>query len=46
MLAPWVTVWLGGEAEIEKSPPVAAVTTSVTVAVWTRLPLVPLMVKV
>src|SRR5581483_8994022 len=39
-----VTVWEPGAAEIEKSA--AGVTMSVTVALWTRLPLVPVSVSV
>ena len=41
-----VTVMLVGESEIEKSGVGAALTTSVTVVECTRLPLVPVMVRV
>jgi hypothetical protein len=46
VLEPCLTVWLEGEAEIEKSGGAEDVTTSVTVVLWTRLPLVPVIVKV
>jgi hypothetical protein len=42
---PW-SVTLPGEAESEKSPPVAVPTTSVTIVEWVRLPLVPVIVSV
>jgi hypothetical protein len=40
---PGFTVWEAGEAETEKSG--AAATTSVAVAEWVRLPLVPVIVS-
>ena len=43
---PCVTVWLEGNAEREKSPVEAALTTNVTCVVWLKLPLAPVMVNV
>ncbi len=43
-LEPCITVWLAGEAEREKSA--GALTTIVTLAVWLREPLAPVMVRV
>ena len=42
MLLPWFTLWLPGVAEMLKSG--GGVTTRVTLALWLRLPLAPLMV--
>lgn len=42
---PAVTVAEAGVAEMEKSPTTGAFTTSVTVVVWLRVPLVPVMVN-
>ncbi len=39
------TVWLAGEAVIEKSVLADEFTTSVTVVVWLRVPLVPVIVN-
>jgi hypothetical protein len=46
-VAPAVTVALGGESAMEKSPApgAAALTVNVTMVEWTRLPLVPVMVS-
>lgn len=44
-LEPRVTFRVVGEPEIEKSPMLVLLTTSVTVLEWIRLPLVPVMVN-
>ncbi len=44
MPEPGITVWVEGEAANAKSA--GGFTTKVTVAVWVRLPLVPVIVKV
>jgi hypothetical protein len=46
VIEPRVTVWLRGVALIEKSGTGGALTTSVTVVLCVRLPLVPVMVRV
>lgn len=45
MLDPGLTVWLDGEAEMEKFGEDVAPTTSVRGIVWVRLPLVAVNVK-
>lgn len=45
VLDPELTVWLEGDAEIEKSPPEDVPTTSVAVVEWVKLGLVPVIVK-
>ena len=46
VLEPRITVWLEGAAIIEKSGDGGALTTSVTVVLWVKLPLMPVMVRV